>query len=128
MAQCSIASTSAPRNTVSPTINRMGLIPTDASSLSCVFMPSALMAITRHQRDRLFPASCTACGMKPVLLAAARTTKPTANHGSSGGRLLPGSAPRTRVIMAAQRITGSSIATRISFTTVALSPVSWDML
>ncbi len=57
MAQCSIASTNAPRNTVSPTINRIGLIPTAASSLSCVFIPSALMAITRHQRDRLLPAS-----------------------------------------------------------------------
>ena len=57
IAQCNIASTNAPRNTVSPTINRMGLIPTAASSLSCVFIPSALMAITRHQRDRLLPAS-----------------------------------------------------------------------
>ncbi|MOA45433.1 hypothetical protein D3C78_1678290 [compost metagenome] len=62
-----------------------------------------------------------------MLLIAASTTKPTANHGSSGGRLLPGSTPRARVIIAAQRITGSSIATRISLTTVALSPVSWDM-
>ncbi|MNN46617.1 hypothetical protein D3C81_1610030 [compost metagenome] len=65
--------------------------------------------------------------MNPVLLTAAKITNPTANHGSSGGRLLPGSTPRARVIMAAHRITGSSIATRISFTTVALSPVSWDM-
>ncbi|MNP66068.1 hypothetical protein D3C76_1617220 [compost metagenome] len=63
-----------------------------------------------------------------MLFMAARTTKPTANQGSSGGRLLPGSAPRARVISAAQRITGSSMATRINLTTVALSPVSGDML
>ncbi|MDT4827231.1 hypothetical protein FQZ97_605710 [compost metagenome] len=86
------------------------------------------MAITRHQRDSSLPAVCTIGGIRPVLLIAARITKPTANQGNSGGRLLPGSAPRMRVIMAQQRITGSSMATRISLTTVALSPVSCPML
>ncbi|MNF13536.1 hypothetical protein D3C80_2154180 [compost metagenome] len=54
--------------------------------------------------------------------------KPTANQGSSGGRSPVGSAPCMRVIMAATTITGSSMATRISLTTVAVSPVSGDML
>ncbi|MCY1453174.1 hypothetical protein D9M71_701500 [compost metagenome] len=58
----------------------------------------------------------------------ARIRKPTANHGNSGGRLPVGSAPCMRVIIAAVTITGSSIATRISLTTVAVSPVSVDML
>ena len=68
-------------------------------------------------------------GTRPVLLMQASTRKPTANSGSRGGRLPEtGSAPCLRVIMAATTITGSSMATRISLTTVATSPVSVDML
>ncbi|MMZ71757.1 hypothetical protein D1872_353350 [compost metagenome] len=58
----------------------------------------------------------------------ASNRKPTANQGSSGGRLPAGSAPCMRAIIAAQTITGNNIATRINLTTVAVSPVSVDML
>ena len=67
-------------------------------------------------------------GTQPVLLIHAKTKKPTANHGNSGGRSPPDSTPCIRVIIAAQTMTGSNIATRINFTTVAVSPVSVDML
>ncbi|MNV95032.1 hypothetical protein D3C71_1898840 [compost metagenome] len=91
-------------------------------------MPSALMEITRHQRDSSLTEPCTAGATQPVLLMQARIKKPTANHGSNGGRLPVGSAPCMRVIIAAVTITGSSMATRINLTTVAVSPVSVDML
>ena len=104
-------------------------MPTAASSLSWVFMPMAAMAITRHQRDSSLTPLWTMAGTQPVLLMQASTRKPTANMGSSGGRLSKApSAPCIRVIMAAATITGSSMATRISLTTVATSPVSVDML
>ncbi|MNP56288.1 hypothetical protein D3C76_1510030 [compost metagenome] len=96
--------------------------------MSWVFIPRALMDTTRHQRDSSLTPPCTAGAIQPVLLMHARIRKPTANHGSSGGRLPVGSAPCIRVIMAAVTITGSSMATRMSFTTVAVSPVSVDML
>ncbi|MNW11805.1 hypothetical protein D3C71_2093370 [compost metagenome] len=51
-----------------------------------------------------------------------------ANQGSNGGRLPVVSAPCIRVTMAAQTITGRSMATRINLITVAVSPVSVDML
>ncbi|MNV95029.1 hypothetical protein D3C71_1898810 [compost metagenome] len=86
------------------------------------------MEITRHQRDSSLIEPCTAGAIHPVLLIHARIRNPTANHGNNGGRLPVGSAPCMRVIIAAVTITGSNMATRISFTTVAVSPVSVDML
>ncbi|MNF80947.1 hypothetical protein D3C84_632010 [compost metagenome] len=86
------------------------------------------MAITRHQRDSSLTPFWISAGTQPVLLTQARIRKPTANIGSSGGLLPVGSAPCMRVTSAAQTITGTSMATRISFTTVAVSPVSVDML
>ena len=45
------SNTSPNKNSVSPTINRMGLSPTVASSFNWIFIPSALIATTRHQPD-----------------------------------------------------------------------------
>ncbi len=65
---------------------------------------------------------------------ATSTAKATANQGRSGGRLpeappaSPMSAKRARTSITANTITGTSIATRISLTKVATSPVSFDML
>ena len=58
---------------------------------------------------------------------ATRAMNTTANHGSSGGRFAPGSRG-ARVSATVSMITGSSIATRISLMTVAVSPVDLDML
>ncbi|MNT48336.1 hypothetical protein D3C72_1851110 [compost metagenome] len=66
-------------------------------------------------------------GSQPVLLSATSAAKATANHGSSGGRWPPTALPVARVNITANRITGSSAATRISLTSVAVSPVACDM-
>ena len=130
LSQCSSASTSTIRNTVSPTISNTGLRPTVTSSFNCVFMPMPAIDATRHQRENSLPPCVTALGSTPVLLIATSTAKATANHGSSGGRgpLASCVDMRARTNMTANTITGTSIATRISLTTVAMSPVSWLML
>src|SRR6185436_10488736 len=83
----------------------------------------------QHQRDTSFVKVCSGPPIQPMLLIPASSTKATANHGSNGGRS-DGAALLSvrRVSIAAQAITGTSIATRISFTIVAMSPVSREML
>lgn len=93
-------------------------------------MPMPAIAATRHQRDNSLPERVNAAGSQPVLLIATSTAKATANPGSSGGRgPAPADAPSCRrASSTAATITGSSIATRISLTKVAASPVSRDRL
>ena len=93
-------------------------------------MPMPAIAATRHQRETSLPPLASGAGSQPVLLIATSTAKATANQGSSGGRLPPAAPPsaRARVSITANTITGTSIATRISLTKVATSPVSVDML
>ena len=87
------------------------------------------IATIKHQRDTSFVKVCSGPPIQPMLLIPASSTKATANHGSNGGRS-DGAALLSvrRVSIAAQAITGTSIATRISFTIVAMSPVSREML
>ena len=116
-------------NTVSPSSSRMGLIPSATISLSWVLIPMAAMAVARHHNETSLPICCTCDGIHPALLITTKPRNATANHGSSGGRSVSAeSPPAARVISAATTITGNSMATRISFTTVAVSPISGDML
>ena len=48
------SNTNITRKILSPIINKIGLIPTEASSLICVFIPKALIAIIKNQRDNSF--------------------------------------------------------------------------
>src|SRR4030095_12303312 len=107
--QRSSASASRARKTVSPSISTTGLSPTLARSRSWVFMPMPAIAATRHQREKSLPAVVTTSGSQPVLLTATSTAKPTANHGSSGGRGPPVPLASARVHITANTITGSSI-------------------
>ena len=89
--QCIKARVSAARNTVSPTISSIGFRPTAARSFSWVFMPMAAIETTSTSaRGRCRPWPCRR-GSQPVLLIATSSAKPTANHGSSGGRAPPAS-------------------------------------
>ena len=90
-------------------------------------MPIAAIEATRHQRDRSLPAVARSRGSQPVRLMATSAAKATANQGSSGG-YFASAAKRERDTVTANTITGSSMATRISLMTVAVSPVSFDML
>jgi hypothetical protein len=49
-------------------------------SVNEVFMPSAAIAVTRHQRDTSLAASLAALGNRPRLFSATRAAKPTINQ------------------------------------------------
>src|SRR5262249_44869197 len=63
------------RNTVSATIRAIARPPTSAIALSDVFMPSAAMAVTRHQRETLLSATKIGTGTMPRLLIRTSATK-----------------------------------------------------
>ena len=112
------------RASAAPASGRRWPVPSVASSCRCRRSPPPGTSARRRCR-----ALATATGSQPVLLIATSTAKATANQGSSGGRL-PGAAGVAHVgeagatSITANTITGSSIATRISLTKVATSPVS----
>ena len=94
---------------------------------SDVFMPMAAIAITRHARETAPPQSTTVAGIQPMLFTATKSAKTTANQGSTGAACAA-SEPRTCNASPIARQAGSSIATRRSFTIVAVSPVSVETL
>jgi len=99
--------------------------PTAANSRKRVFVPSATMAVTRQARDALPPVARTMSGSGAMLLMTTKSAKIAANHGTSGG-LSAASTVADRVAMPTQRMTGSSMTTRDSFTMVATFPASGE--
>ncbi len=106
-------------------MSAIGLMPTVVSSCMRVLMPMAEMEITRHQRERSLPRLTSGLGTQPMLPTSMSTTKAVTNQGKSTA--LGSSLPRLLLLMAAMTtITGMSMATRMSLTTVAVSPASVD--
>src|SRR5271170_6769793 len=101
---------------VSPTMRATGRQPTSTSDLNDVFMPSAAIAVTRHQRETSDAASVAVFGNKPKLFSATSAAKPRRNVGTSGP------APARPVLLeratttAMVKTTGNSMVTRRSFT------------
>ena len=60
--QTTIISTSVARKTVSATIRPIARPPTPAMALSDVFIPSAAIAVTKHQREMLLRATSAGAG------------------------------------------------------------------
>src|SRR5438270_179785 len=73
--QTTITSTRTARNTVSATISAIARPPTSAMALSDVFIPSAAIAVTRHQRETLLTAASAGAGITPRLLITTRRAK-----------------------------------------------------
>ena len=88
-------------------------------------MPMPAMAATRHQRESSLPLLARA--RQPAgALTATNSAKTTVNQGSSGGR--PAGFTRARAAeYHREHDHRHQIATRISFTKVATSPVWCDM-
>src|SRR5210317_318962 len=116
------AMTSAASKSVCITMTPIGAGPTSASAFREVFTPSAATAVSRHQLDTGVNAEFTSGETQPILLTITRTTKATRNHGSSG-RLSGDSARLRWVISEIINTTGTRQATRMSFTSVDISPV-----
>src|SRR5580658_4664270 len=60
---------------VSASISPTGRQPAAKRSLNDVFMPSAAIAVTRHQRETSFARSISKCGIRPKLLARTSRAK-----------------------------------------------------
>ena len=82
--------TSAAIQSVSATMSPTGRQPTANSALKEVFMPSAAIAATRHQRETSFARSIATFGNNPMELTTTRTAKPTKNIGKVAFALSPG--------------------------------------
>src|SRR5690625_4947345 len=126
--QCSPARMKIARKMVSPTINAIACPPTPRTVRRDVFMPTAAIAISSAQREILPRLSETISGISPIEFAAARTRKAQTKPGISGGRALVPVASASalspaRIASEKTSTTGASMVTRISFTSVAVSPV-----
>src|SRR5207253_1799744 len=76
-------STIPARTSVSSTISITGLSPMSTSDLSEVFMPMAAIAVTRHMRESVDPASIAGAGIQPRLCTTTSAANATANQGST---------------------------------------------
>ena len=77
------AITSSSRKMVSATIKITGFQPTIASFLNDVLMPSAAIAVTKHQPDILVSTSVATGGIQPMLLISTSTTNATKKLGNA---------------------------------------------
>lgn len=80
------------RRTVSPQTIAMARGPTSASLRNEVFIPRAVMAVTRHQRESSSSVAVTACGIRSVLPTSTSAAEPRTKKGigSLPSRLAPG--------------------------------------
>ena len=79
--------TSAAIQTVSAIMSPIGRQPTANTCLNEVFMPSAAIAATRHQRETSFRRSAAGSGMMPALLRPTSPAKPKRKKGNAAFRL-----------------------------------------
>lgn len=111
-------------NTDSARTTATGWQPIVIIALSEVLVPRATIEVTRHQRDKSTAKSWIAAGTTPLLLSATRAQKPTMNSGNDARPALEFS---LRKIIANANTTGTSMATRKSLVTGAISPVYSDI-
>ena len=107
------------------TISRTGFQPISTMSPSRVFMPSAAMAATRHQRDKVLPEFLHDLGHRQQAVGDDQRQE-------AGDKQRQDRRPVFAAALAVRNrptatITGASIATRISLTTVPVSPASVEM-
>src|SRR5690606_15884958 len=118
------ATTKAAMKSVSATIRKMAWPPTSSTRLREVFIPTAETDRRSAQRDTSDSSVEIPAGIAPKELRAAKIRKATTKNGMSGGRApVELSAPMLlRMTSDRIRMTGASIVTRMSLTSVATSP------
>ena len=86
------------------------------------------MAATRHQREAVLPASLHDCGHWQQAVERHQAEEDGQEPGQDAAAVSPSPGPLSRGRTSPiATMTGSSIATRISLTTVAVSPASGEM-